>query len=361
MKNLLHFITLVLLIGCNSEQKSIHVFYTEDNIMYEGRIGENLTNNAAEIYWAGTSIKINFKGTDVKVTLDDEYGANYFNVIIDGVPSQVLKLETGLKTYLIANELSNGLHTIELTKRNEWTYGKTLFHHFEIAGELLRKDDEKSIFIEFYGDSISVGHGNEDYTGEDKLDGSVTNNYNTYAAMTARNINADYSCIARSGIGIMVSWFNMIMPEMYYRLDPTNSDSKWNFSKKKPDIVVINLLQNDSWIINNPNHEEFKRRFGNQKPNKEKIILDYTNFIKSIRGKYQKSDIVCMLGNMDITKKGAPWANYVEAALERLEDPRIHTCFVPYKNTSGHPKVKEHEKMAIQLTRVINENILNRI
>lgn len=359
MKNLLYFIVLALLIGCKSTQKNIRVLYTNNDINYEGRIGEDSINKAAEVYWAGTSIKINFKGTDVNITLDDEHGANYFNVIIDGKPTQVLKLDKGIKTYVIANQLSNDVHSIELTKRNEWTYGKTLFYNFEINGSLLEKDKEKTVFIEFYGDSISVGHGNEDYTGEDKPDGSVTNNYNTYAAMTARNINAEYSCIARGGIGIMVSWFNMIMPEMYYRLDPDNVGSKWDFSSKQPDIVVVNLLQNDSWIVNHPNHEEFKRRFGDQKPNEEKIVLDYTNFIKSIRAKYQNAEIVCLLGNMDITKKDSPWSNYVVQSVEALKDSKISTCFVPYKDTPGHPKVEEHEKIAMELTRVINEEILN--
>jgi len=213
--------------------------------------------------------------------------------------------------------------------------------------------------MEFYGDSITAGHGNEDYSGEDKADGDVTNNYNTYAAMTARNINAEYSCIARGGIGIMVSWFKMIMPEMHYRLNPNDANSKWDFTKKQPNIVVVNLFQNDSWIVNHPDHVEFKRRFGDKKPNEDKIISDYTNFIKTIRNKYNDASIVCLLGNMDITREGSAWPDYVKKAVDNLNDDRIHTCFVPYKNTPGHPKVEEHELMAKKLTEIIETKILN--
>ena len=43
----------------------------------------------------------------------------------------------------------------------------------------------------------------------------------------------------------MVSWFPLIMPEMYDRLTPTEASSKWDFSSYQPDVVVVNLFQND--------------------------------------------------------------------------------------------------------------------
>ena len=46
-----------------------------------------------------------------------------------------------------------------------------------------------------------------------------------------------------------VSWDSLIMPEIYDRLVPTDSKSKWDFSLYRPDIVVVNLFQNDSWLV----------------------------------------------------------------------------------------------------------------
>jgi hypothetical protein len=57
----------------------------------------------------------------------------------------------------------------------------------------------------------------------------------------------------------MLSWFPLIMPEMYDRADPTDSTSKWDFSKYTPDVVVINLFQNDSWLARRHDFPEFKR------------------------------------------------------------------------------------------------------
>ncbi len=107
--------------------------------------------------------------------------------------------------------------------------------------------------IEFFGNSITCGYAINDKV-HDSPNGYYENNYDAYAAITARHFNAQYHCTSKSGIGIIVSWFPLIMPEMYDRLDPTDSASKWDFSKYTPDLVVINLLQNDSWIVNMPDN-----------------------------------------------------------------------------------------------------------
>lgn len=346
----------LLVVSCKSTSIIDH---DSESIVYEGRIGVNDDKKASEIYWSGSSIKINFEGAELKAVLEDENGLNYFNVILDGKPIEVLKLDKGKKTYVLVKGIVDKKHTIELTKRNEWTYGKTLFYGFEVTGKALEADAEKSIFIEYYGDSITVGHGNEDtLSGQDRNDGDVTNNYMSYSAITARRLNANYSCIARSGIGITVSWFNMIMPEMYYRLDPSDAGSKWDFSKKQADIVVVNLFQNDSWIVKQPKHEEYVRRFGEETPNETKIISAYSNFVGKIRSHYPKASIVCLLGNMDITKANSPWPNYVTNAVKNLKDTNIYTCFVPYKKTKKHPRVGDHKIIADRLTKLIKTQIL---
>jgi hypothetical protein len=356
-----YFFVLFLIVACKftKEFTVSKINYNDKSITFEGRIGDNSKEKAKEIYWSGTSIKLNFKGTALKVILNDENGLNYFNVILDGKPIDVLKLSKGLSTYTLVDSLKNKEHSLELTKRNEWTYGTTLFYGFELSGIVLAPDNQKKLFIEFYGDSITVGHGNEDgFSGSDRNDGNVTNNYNSYAAITARNLNASYSCIARSGIGVTVSWFNMIMPEMYYRLNPNNPESNWDFSKKQPDIVVVNLFQNDSWLHKRPRHKEFKRRFGNKKPSEIEIIAAYSNFIKRIRSHYANASIVCLLGNMDITKENSPWPNYVKKTVEKLNDSNIYSCFVPFKKSKKHPRVKDHKIISNYLTSLIINKIL---
>ena len=187
--------------------------------------------------------------------------------------------------------------------------------------------------------------------------GYFENNYVSYAALTARHFNAQYSCIAKSGIGITISWFPLIMPEMYDRLDPTDSTSKWNFTRYTPDVVVINLLQNDSWLTNNPKHDQFKKRFGTTAPDSSFIIQAYKDFVQNIRSKYSKAAIICALGNMDGTKEGSPWPRYVQGAVAALHDEKIYTLFFPYKNRPGHTKTGEQKAMANSLIQFIEQRI----
>ena len=222
-----------------------------------------------------------------------------------------------------------GSTKVQLFKRTEWDKGKTWFYGFEASRgtEFLPAPPAQKRKIEFYGNSITCGYAIEDSSSNDSWHGYFENNYLSYAAITARHFNAQYSCISKSGIGIMVSWFPLIMPEMYDRLDATDSASIWDFTKYTPDIVVINLFQNDSRLIKMPEHEQFKYRFGTKEPDENFIIASYRHFVETLRNKYPNAYIICVLGNMDATKEGSPWPGYVLHAVEQLHDPKIYTHF----------------------------------
>jgi hypothetical protein len=289
--------------------------------------------------------------------LKDEFGKNYFNVVIDRDSLRYIKLDTLKQYYTLASGLGNGEHTVELIKRNEWDRGKTWFYEMEVTGEVLNLPPKNKRVMEFYGNSITAGYAIENYTGGDSPDSIYTNNYNTYAAITARHYNADLYCTVKSGIGIMVSWFPLIMPEMYDRLDPTDSLSKWNFNKVTPDIVVVNLFQNDSWIIEKPEHPSFAQRFGKKRPDEKTIIRSYKAFIEKIRKAYPKTPFVCALGSMDATRAGSPWPGYVRQAVGELHDNNIYVHFFAHTGKGGHPRKEDNLKMAESLIRFIDGNI----
>ncbi len=353
----LFILTAILLnTGCSVNKQVLYVKPNDPVLQAEGRI--NMLNpDVAEIYWPGSSVKIKFKGTEVKATLKDERGFNYFNIIIDDSIVQALKVDTAKTTYTLAAGLSEGDHTVELAKRADWFRGKTLFYGFQLApGSKTFGLPVKKRVIEFYGNSITVGAAVEDNIG-DEGDSTFTNNYHSYASLTARHFNARYSCIASSGIGIMVSWGSLIMPEIYDRLNPDDSTSKYDFSKAQPGIVVINLFQNDCALTTLPDHPQFKRRFGNTAPTEDFIINAYTNFVQQIRDHYPAAYIICVLGTMDAVKPGSPWPGYIEKSVTSLHDPRILTHFFTYKNSPGHPKVQEQKKMADDLIRFIENHV----
>lgn len=332
------------------------IAFNNPEIQYEGRIA--FSDSTASINWSGSSISLNFKGTEISAILKDADTANYYNVILDDKVISKIQLEPLKRNYLLASGLSEGKHKIQLYKRTEWGKGQTFFYGFETneKSTILPKSKTKKRKMEFYGDSITCGYGNEVQNGKDSGTGHFENNYLTYGAITARHFDAQFSCIANSGIGIMVSWFPNIMSDIYDLTDPHDKNTKWDFNKYSPDIVVINLFQNDSWLVNQPNHEEFKRKFGTQKPKEDFIIKSYETFVKSIRIKYPKASIICVLGNMDATKEGSKWPNYIVKAAKNLKDKKIYSHFFTYKNTPGHPKVSEQQAMADSLIAFINKN-----
>ncbi|MGD9328483.1 MAG: SGNH/GDSL hydrolase family protein [Cyclobacteriaceae bacterium] len=359
MKNLPYIIPTILILlitGCVPDTVITTVDPNNEMIRYTGRINFE-DNNAPEIYWPGSQIEIMFQGEELKAKLKDEKGENYFNIIIDEDSLRYIKLDKKERYYTLAKGLPEGKHSVKLIKRTEWDLGKTWFLSLEITdGKLLKLPETDRKIIEFFGNSITAGYAIEDLTGGDSPDSIYTNNYITYGAITARHFNADYYGTLKSGIGIMISWFPLIMPEMWDRLDPSDPDSKWDFSRVQPDLVVVNLFQNDSWLVNMPEEPTFEQRFGKEAPDESKIISSYVDFISKLRGVYPETPIICALGSMDATREGSPWPGYVTTAVERMDDPNLHTLFFPYIDKPGHPRVEDNRKMADQLIQYIEDN-----
>ena len=361
-----HFVTLISIFflistGCKEvptgEGTDFFVSPSADFIQYQGRLGED--DGAKVLYWSGSSIKIQFKGEKMSAVLRDEHNDNYYNVMLDGELVDILRPDSVKKSYVLVDDLEDESHVLELFKRTEWNRGKTWFYGFEPETDTeFEKPFLKKRRMEFYGNSITAAYAVEDSSGKDNPDSTFTNFYHSYAAITARHFQANYNAIVKSGIGITVSWEPLIMPEIWDRLDPTDPKSRWDFrSIANPDVVVVNLLQNDSWLTVMEDYPEYKRRFAKNKPTIEFVTARYQDFVRGIRGKYPAAHIICMLGNMDITKEGSVWPEYVQKVVDGLEDPKIYTLFVPYENIKTHPQIKEQKVMADALIQKITEKV----
>ncbi|GAB3935232.1 SGNH/GDSL hydrolase family protein [Mucilaginibacter myungsuensis] len=353
MKKLLLLFTFLTLAQFTFAQQ---IKFNDSRVRYMGRIG--MTDSAAVLPWSGSSVKVNFEGTGISFATLDEKADNYVLQILDGKMHGIIHDAKPNKITTTISGLTKGKHTLQLFKRTEWTMGKVFFYGFDVeGGKMLAAPKPAKRRMEFYGNSITCGYAVLDTTGKDRGTSPYEDHYQSYAAITARHFNADYNCIARSGIGILISWFPQTMPEMYDLLDPTDPKSKWDFKRYTPDLVVVNLFQNDSWLVNMKDHEQFKAKFGTTPPPAAIIISYYQDFIRSVRGKYPKAQIICALGNMDATKAGSPWPKYIAQAVEGLKDQRIYTHMFAYKNTSGHPNAKEQQAMAESLIAFIDKKV----
>lgn len=355
LNNLIILLLAVIACAVSACSSSTIIDFKNPGIHYSGRV--KTTEEGVVLSWTASSAIINFNGTGAKATLNDNKGNDWVTVIVDNKVVNTIRPKPRKKEYELVADLPAGPHKLELFKRTESNTGDLTFYNFALtdSGKLLPPPKFKHT-IEFYGNSITCGYSLEDLTGEDRGYAQHQNGYKAYGNLTARHFNAEYYCIAKSGIGITVSFAPVIMAEVYNRLSVDNSKILWDFKKFTPEIVVINLFQNDYKIVNNKANKEFKRRFGKIPPTPEFIIRKYQDFVKDLRSKYPKAKIICTLGSMDSNEPGSPFPGYIEKAVKGLSDKNIYTLFYPYLGAHRHPNEKEHQAMANILIKFIETN-----
>jgi hypothetical protein len=329
---------------------------TPDNVQlqYVGRV-DFTQPRAPKISWPASSVAANFTGNYLALTLDDELGNNYFNVFIDDdfLNPIIIACDKGQKTYVIADNLKRGSHKFMLFKRTEGEEGATAINNIMLADDakLLPPPPRLKHNIEFFGDSITSGMGNEaPDAGVDNL-GKDKNSFMSYAAISARSLAAELHMTSQSGIGILISWFDFVMPQFFDQLSAVgNNRTQWDFSVWTADVVVINLFQNDSWLID-------RDKLLNPVPTELQRIQAYRDFVKTIRSKYPNAYIICTLGSMDATRQGSKWPDYIMAAVAEIkkENPKakIDTLFFEFTGYGAHPRVKQHQANAEKLTAFI--------
>ena len=357
MKSLLFTLLLLaaLFTSCSSQNQKVDA--DDPNIYYTGRIDYS-NPKAVKFAWPGVSIKAKFEGKKCIILLNnyhqgqDPFGRdmeNYYNLIVDG-QLKILQTVNRDNKYAV-DALSDGVHTIELFKRTEGLVGYTEFKGFELEnGKKLLPIERLSRKIEFVGNSITCGYGNEGSSQNCHFNPATENHYRAYAAIAARNLNAEHHAIAYSGKGLYRNFDNTTdetMPDLYDRIFPFDSTVKWNNSKWVPDVVVINLGTNDfSHII----------------PNKVIWVNKYLSFIKTIRKHAPNAYIFCTIGPMG--SEDSLLKNYISSIVKTASangETRIETHFYPPQTPpygcDYHPGIETHEKMAKELTTLIKQKL----
>jgi hypothetical protein len=360
MKHLTSTLALLLaaLLQTNMALGATPVAPDDKRLQYTGRIDFSAPG-APVISWPNTSIAGRFTGTSLAIRLDDQQGRNYFNVFLDGDLDSPLVIEAkkGETNYVVAQQLAPGTHSFLITKRTEGEEGATVFRGLELddGASLLAPPPRPARRIEFFGDSITSGMGNEGALNGSDDAGKDKNSFLSYAAISARALDAEVHQTSQSGIGVMISWFPFTMPDFYDQLSAVgNNATSWDFKRWTPHVVVVNLLQNDSWLIGRDHKLQ-------PEPDEAQRVNAYKAFVQRIRARYPNAYIVCALGSMDATRPGSPWPGYVKAAVDQLRkeqgDKRIGTLFFPYTGYGQHPRVSHHRANAARLTAFIREKM----
>lgn len=250
-------------------------------------------------------------------------------------------------------------------------YSEAAFGAVGIRTLLVEEDAElaplpkKKIKLEFIGDSITCGYGNEGVCGEDVFHTAQENPFAAYAVLTADALDADYQLVSWSGIGLMSDYIpperdepdetilagnNYLYTAMEFCRRQGYPMEKWDFSGYIPDAVIINLGTND---------ESYTRGIAGR----EAVFSEkYEELIRMVQKNYPKARIVCCYGIM--AKGLVDTIRLLVEKLKKQEDLEVY--FVEFEEqkeedgigTDWHPSRKTHAIAAAKLTKELR-NILN--
>ncbi len=342
------------------------IIYPQNELLcYQGRFDKDNHPETPRFSWCGNGVKAAFEGTSLSLRFDTSDMKSWFNVIVDGDEENmtVLSMESGDHVYPIISGLADGIHTVEIFRRTYCWTGYCLFKGMILdpGCDLVQMEPFSGRKIEFYGDSITVGAsdvkepGDSDVAEED--DASRYDNFIAYGAITARALDAEYSCIARCGIGLTTGWSETAvnMDDFFDQTLTTSPDPVWDFSSWQADAVVVNMFQNDKGIY---------KQEPSTRPDAAFFVSAYKDFIGVLRGKYPQAHIFCVLGTMDaVVQWGDDPFNYADVIVQAVDelkaegDNRVYSKMFAYQNdsqvladnnipsTPGHPAAWHHQHL----------------
>lgn len=350
-------IILALMVQCVWAQTVVAP--NNPNILVEGRTINK--DNVLHFCYPGTAFTIKFDGSGT-LTAKLKANAGYYAVSVDGGGFKKFSThgyDDGIREFELANTAA-GTHTVKLMLVTEAYNVRPEFHGFVLpsGAKVLKVDTKKRPKIEFIGNSITCGYGNEAQSEHDSFADSTSNFAKSFAGITIKNLDAISMVVARSGIGIYKNYGDTItgsewpMPRVYENTLINDPTTKWDFSSFKPDVVVLGLGTNDL-SENNYNYEKF--------------AVSYIAFIKQIRQHYPAAKIVLL---------NSPMLHYQQAqhltdvifnsisAMRVINDMKIYTfSFQEQDDSLGygadwHPSAKRAAEMARYLTYFLKTEIL---
>lgn len=337
------------------EKNQGSAFYGIDSpyFQYTGRFLRQDTSSM-RFAWSGSRIDFRFTGPSVNVLLTPSPGAesalediavDYYHLILDG--EEFTKRLTK-DTPINFTDLQDSTHSLTIFKRTEALVAEGIFEGVILAPgqKLLPPLPRPTRKIEFIGNSITCGYGNEGSSKECSFSPDTENAWMTYSHLTALNLGAQYVSVCYSGKGIYQNYDktkNQLMPELWRKYSPI-IEEEWHFGWT-PDIVAINLGTND---------------FAHEIPPKTEFVVAYQHLIQDIMKQYPKAKVVCLTGSMMRGRNLEILKSYLAEVVSAFPEEKMYRFDLSPQGDLGmgcdwHPNIAQHTKNAQELSEFLSK------
>ncbi len=319
----------------------------DPGIKYTGRI--DLSNPQKPAFgFSGVTINCKFSGTSIKVRFSSETTSNYYFYSIDESKPVKINLAKPTTNYLLSGSLADTLHRLTLVRLTEAFFGADYFEGIILdSGDSLAEFPESNgKLIEFYGNSITCGYGNEAPNPGEGFKAGQENFYYSYASDASRMLDAACIGICVSGIGMYRNYADPVtgspdnMLTKYDRILYFNNNKKWDFTGYTPDVVCINLGTNDT------SNGLFDAA----------IFTDSCrSLLMKLRSHYPEARIVYLTGPMMNATDTKKITDAVQGVFDEMNDPNLslfHMSMQTGEYGYGgdyHPTIEQHWKNAMEL------------
>ena len=336
----------------SEECKRIELTPNSENVKYIGRFFVKnqatwlaLSGSAIEFYLIGKSAEIVLVGDGSSIYSDKDQRPRYGIYVNDEkiLDATMGELEKTVELFNYDNEKEVKIRVILLSEAMNGGIGIKNININSCSEKIIRPTEYKKLRIEYIGDSITCAYGVESASPAESFKTTTENFELSYAFLSAKELDADYSGVCFSGSGVMAQGNRM--PEHYIKTNSFTFKEEWDFKKFPNDIVVINLGTNDSGYAAESKRDEY--------------IQEYTNFLTLLREKNPNAYIFCTLGMMG----GEDLFLSIEKAITLFGDKKVFSFLLPNQKIEDgigaqyHPNYVTHAKAAKIVAEKIREVI----
>jgi len=334
-----------------------HVKVTGRTAFIDGKRWLTFSAGKIEFEFYGTAVSVDILGDFTSEKPDDSARQAHIGIELDGerVIDTLITSKNNTFEVLADNGQESAWHTVSVIKLSELNQSSCAITGITTKSEGdIRPTQNKDLYIEFIGDSITCGYGVLGKSPEEPFLTETEDVMLTYAGVCAGELDADFSCVANSGFGVYSgscdgNEMNLtdLIPPIYDKLainaSQYESDNEETnvYNRTRPfDVCVINLGTNDGtythpWDSNRVAVEDRVSEFVNA----------YKEFLGHVREMNPDAKIVCTLGLMDDAL-----CTTVEKAVEEYQnatgDTEVYYTKLPASPTYGsgyHPSKAGHE------------------